>query len=150
MRVFRLSRYPDWDGRGGLHASGRWHHRGTPIVYTSRTLSLALVELFVNLDPNAMPPGLLARAADIPGTLEIERVDPAMLPGGWRRCPAPSALADRGTAWVRGQATAVLAVPSAVVPQEWNYLINPLHPEFGLIKLLAPEPFTIDPRMLKP
>ena len=150
MRVFRLSPYPDWDGRGGLLVGGRWHHRGTVVVYTSSTLSLALIELLVNLDPSAVPTGLRARAGDIPDTLAVERVDPKTLPRGWRKYPAPAALADRGTAWARRRATAVLAVPSAVVPQEWNYLLNPLHPDFGRVTLLAPEPFTIDPRMWKP
>jgi RES domain-containing protein len=150
MRVFRLSSFPDWDGKGGLLVGGRWHHRGTAVIYASSTLSLALVELFVNLDPSAVPTGLLARAADIPDDLAVARIDPATLPRGWRRFPAPASLADRGSAWARGRTTAVLAVPSAVVPQEWNYLVSPLHPDFGRITLLAPAPFTIDPRLWKP
>jgi RES domain-containing protein len=150
MRVWRLSQHPDWDGKGALLASGRWHRRGTPVVYTSGTLSLALLELFVNLDPSTAPAELLMRAGEIPDTMAIERVQPRSLPADWRKHPAPTALAERGTAWARDGTSAVLAVPSAIVPQEWNYLLNPLHPDFGSIRLLPPAPFEIDPRMWKP
>lgn len=150
MRVFRLSPHPDWDGKGGLLVSGRWHHRGTPVVYTSSSLSLALVELFVNLDPAVAPVELLARAGDVPDSLMLDRILPATLPANWRSYPAPASLADLGTAWAQSLATAVLAVPSAVVPQEWNFLLNPLHPGFRRIRLMPPEPFEIDPRMWKP
>jgi RES domain-containing protein len=150
MRVFRLSPHPEWDGRGGLLVSGRWHHRGTVVVYTSATLSLALVEFFVHVDPTTAPTGLLARGGDVPATLPVERIDPASLPADWRTYPAPLELADRGTAWARARTTAVLAVPSVIVPQEWNYLLNPLHPDFKQIKLRAPARFEIDPRMWKP
>jgi RES domain-containing protein len=150
MRVWRLSPHPHWDGKGALLASGRWHRRGTEVVYTSGALSLALVEFLVNLDPSTVPVGLLARAGEIPDPMVIERLDPASLPADWRKYPAPTALAARGTVWARGGTSAVLALPSAVVPQEWNYLLNPLHRDFSRIVLFPPEPFEIDPRMWKP
>jgi RES domain-containing protein len=69
------------------------------------------------------------------------------LPTTWRRYPAPDALADLGTAWVRAAATAVLVVPSAIVPQERNILLNPAHPDFRRIRLGTREPFSFDPRL---
>lgn len=69
------------------------------------------------------------------------------LPSDWRRTPAPPALADLGTAWLRAARTAVLAVPSAVVPLETNHILNPSHPDFRRIVIGRAEPFDLDPRL---
>ncbi len=71
----------------------------------------------------------------------------ASLPRTWRRYPAPEHLADLGTGWVRAGRTAVLVVPSAIVPQEQNFLLNPAHRDFRAIGLGTPEPFSFDPRI---
>ena len=73
----------------------------------------------------------------------------ADLPPDWRQYPAPELLADIGNAWIEARQTAVLAVPSAVIPQETNYLLNPAHTDFLKIRIHAAEPFAFDPRMWK-
>ena len=85
----------------------------------------------------------------MPATLQITRIRPAQLPTNWRRYPAPAALADLGTRWARGRKTAILAVPSAVIPSDLNYLLNPLHPAFKQIRFGEKTPFQFDPRMFK-
>lgn len=120
------------------------------MVYTSSTLALAALELFVHLDASEIPDDFVAIPADIPAFVEMALIKPVQLPADWRRFPAPHALVDIGTRWTREGKTAVLAVPSAVVPVERNYLINPLHPAFKQIRIGKSEPFQFDPRVLKP
>lgn len=86
-------------------------------------------------------------SADIPEALTITRIAPSELPASWRSYPAPEALADLGTRWAHEAKTPVLAVPSAVIPQELNYLLNPLHSDFKRIRVADPEAFRFDPRL---
>ena len=138
-----------FDGEGARLYGGRWNHPGTAIVYCSATLSLAALEYFVHVEPELAPPSLVAVAADLPPGLEIETLEIEALPSTWRSYPAPERLRDLGTGWVRSKRTAVLQVPSSVVPHEMNVLLNPAHPDFAKLRLHAPEPFAFDPRMWK-
>jgi RES domain-containing protein len=151
VQVWRLCRkkYAAFDGEGARAAGGRWNRRGTAVVYTSATLSLAVLEYFVNLPKAAAPPDLVAVSADLPADITMTSLDLGDLPRGWRKYPAPDALADLGTRWAEEGKTAILAVPSAVVPQEKNYLLNPAHPRFREIKTGKPEPLSLDSRMWK-
>jgi len=117
------------------------------VVYTSATLSLAALEYFVHLDPVDAPGDLVAISAEIPDTLSRAKIRIEALPSNWRMYPAPERLAELGAAWVRTRETAALVVPSAVVPQERNVLLNPAHPDFRRIRLGRPEAFSFDPRM---
>jgi RES domain-containing protein len=150
LRVWRLCRkkHAGFDGEGARLAGGRWNRRGTAVVYTSATLSLALLEYFVNLAAAANAPSdLVSVAAEIPDGVAVTSIEFSALPRGWRRYPAPEALAELGARWIEQRATAVLSVPSAVVPQERNYMINPAHPDFRRITTGRPEPFPLDARM---
>jgi RES domain-containing protein len=151
MKVWRLCRkkHSAFDGEGARAAGGRWNRRGTAVVYTSATLSLAVLEYFVNLPADAAPPDLVAVFAELPADIPMASLDLSDLPRGWRKYPAPDALADLGTRWVAEGKTTILAVPSAVVPHEKNYLLNPAHPRFREITLGKPEPLSLDSRMRK-
>ena len=151
MRVWRLcSRtHRRFDGEGARLYGGRWNHPGTSIVYTSGSLSLAALELFVHVDTDLAPTGLIAIAADIPEDVAFVTVDIAKLARNWRAYPAPETLRDITAAWIKESATAVLAVPSAVIPNEQNYLLNPTHPDFSRIRIQRAIPFEFDPRMWK-
>jgi RES domain-containing protein len=118
-------------------------------VYTSGSLSLAALELFVHVDIDTMPDELVAIQADIPDTLRIETVRIESLPKDWRRYPAPEALKNIGAAWAEKASTAILAVPSAVIPAEHNYLLNPAHRDFKRIRLRKPVAFHFDILMWK-
>ena len=128
-------------------SGGRWNHPGTAIVYASATLALAALEVFVHVSPFDAPLDLVAVWADIPDEVAITRLRPRDLPADWRRHPPPEPLAALGTQWVRRGRTAVMAVPSAVIPQELNYLLNPGHPEFRRIRIGRPAPFHFDERL---
>jgi RES domain-containing protein len=119
-----------------------------PAVYTAAHLSLAVLEILVHVPSEEdLPTDLVAVSADLPDNLSIERVRIEELPPGWRRTPAPPALAERGTAWLTAARTAVLAVPSAVIPTESNYILNPAHPDFRRIVVRRAEQFNLDPRL---
>lgn len=116
-------------------------------MYTSATLSLAILELLVHVDPDSLPPDLVVMFVELPESLEIETLRGADLPADWRAYPAPESLQRLGTDWVRAARTPVLSVPSAIVPQERNYLLNPRHPRVRRLHASRPEPFTMDPRL---
>lgn len=147
MIVWRLARrkHAALDGEGARLAAGRWNSWGVPVVYASEHLSLAVLELLVHVDPDLLPHDLAAFQIEIPDDIEIARLDAAQLPRGWRtridRCRRV------GDAWVADGATAVLALPSAVVVYETNVLINPRHPESARIRVVRSERFQFDPRL---
>ncbi len=107
------------------------------MVYSSGHQSLAMLEYFVHLDPEDVPDDLLLATADIPDSVSRQTL----------RAPAPPELGELGDAFVRGGEICVLRVPSALAVSEWNWLVNPLHPDFRLIHVNASEPLSYDVRM---
>lgn len=87
--------------------------------------------------------------AQIPANVAVEEVDPGSLPARWNASPPIAATTEIGTRWCAERRSAVLKVPSAVVPGEFNFLLNPEHPRFALIRLSRPKPFSLDPRLVK-
>ena len=152
MRVWRLDRAGrnPLDGTGGLHVAGRWNLKGTPIVYTSTHLSLAVLEKLVHVDPDLLPDNLVAIEIEVPeGPGRIEDLDAHLLPTDWRDAPAPRSTQQIGSEWARtaGRAGA-LTVPSVVVPRERNILLNPAHPAAAGWKVTVQEPFRFDTRLV--
>jgi RES domain-containing protein len=148
LRVWRLcaAEHARFDGEGARLAGGRWNRRGTAMVYTSATLSLAALEYLVHVSWETAPKNLMACGAEIPDDLARIAIDVRDLPSGWRSYPAPEALAEIGEKWIREKKVAVLVVPSAVVPEESNVLLDPAHPDFERIRVLDSKPFSFDPR----
>lgn len=153
MRVYRLTlpRYADtaFSGEGARRVGDRWTPVGRPVVYTSATVSLAVLETLVHTAVSTMP-SQRVMAVDVPDTLRMDTIDPSRLPNDWRRSPAPPALQNIGRSWLDGGGAAILQAPSAIVPLEFNYLLNPRHSDFGLLGIREPEPFEIDKRLLRP
>lgn len=136
-----------FSGMGSKYAPGRWHRLGTPIVYTSATLSLAVLEILVRIDE----PGNLESFVAIPATFKESQckiLNPKELPPDWANHP-PSSSMDVGSSWAQRGKSLVLRVPSCIVPTEFNYLINPAHEEFETLQIGKPQPIIIDPRLLK-
>jgi len=151
VRVWRVCRkeHVAFDGQGGRITSGRWHHRGSPVVYTAGSLALAALEFFVHIPAGINLAEFVAVSADIPDRLKVENLSPAELPEAWRNPYHIEDLRDAGTEWLLSRRTVALAVPSAVIPIENNYLLNPLHKDFARIRVHPPEPFEFDYRMWK-
>ncbi len=137
-----------FDGEGARLYGGRWNRVGTPLVYASEHLSLAVLELFVHLDPEDAPRHLYRFRVELPDDA-VERLPRARLPRRWREHPAPDATAALGSEWAARGGRLALAVPSAIVPDESNFLLNPAHPRFRELDVGAGEPFSLDPRMWK-
>jgi len=151
VRVWRVcsKRHQRFDGEGARRYGGRWNHPGTSVIYTSGSLSLAALELFVHVDIDLASTDLVAIHADVPDSVATETVKIESLPKNWRRYPAPEALKDIGVMWAAKASTAILAVPSAVIPEERNYLLNPAQKNFSRIRVSTPVPFRFDARMWK-
>ena len=103
----------------------------------------------MHLDTEEEANDLVAVMAEIPASVRVAHVRLTQVPHGWRAYPSPQACVDLGTRWMTAGMTAVLAVPSAIVPSELNYLLNPLHPDFRKIRVGRLEPFSLDPRLWK-
>jgi len=118
-------------------------------VYCAGSLALAALEVLVHLDPDDLPDDLVSIRAEIPDRLAIEDIDVSRLPRSWRKVPGPLALRRLGSEWARASRSVALRVPSAVVPEERNVILNPKHPDMPKIVLGRPQPFTFDPRLRK-
>jgi RES domain-containing protein len=153
LTVFRLSklayRRTLFTGQGGLYASGRWTPRGQPVVYTSASISLAVLEYTVNYRRRGWVPATVLGRAAIPSSIPIETVSAGKLPANWFAADPPRQLQKIGGDWLESGASAVLKVPSAIVIEEWNYLLNPLHADFRKIRLSTPAPFNFDRRVAR-
>ena len=150
MHVWRICRLSDVDklsGVGGLYVGGRWHGRGNRILYTSSTPSLAALELLVHLDPASAPANLSLLEIDIPDKIRIEHCIPSQITPNWQNFPFPLELQNFGSTWLVEKRTAILSVPSAIIPRENNILINPVHFDASLITIKDEIPFAYDPRL---
>jgi RES domain-containing protein len=137
------------EGIGGLFSSGRWHPRGVRVIYTASHLSLAILEKLVHVDPDVIPDRLAAFEIEIPDEDASREVIPVdRLPLDWKAQPPAPGTQDLGRAWLADLTrAAILVVPSAIVPREVNYLLNPAHPDAGRWSVVARESFRFDPRL---
>jgi RES domain-containing protein len=153
LSLWRISKrkYADtaFSGEGARRVGGRWNSRGQGMVYASGTLSLAALEVFVHMEVEDVATMLAYIRVDVPTQVKIEYLEVAQLPPDWRNIPAPAILATIGDRWFKSSSTAILAVPSVVIPMEFNYLINPLHPDFMRLTVKTPQSFELDPRLWK-
>jgi len=134
-----------WDGQGAKKSGGRWNSVGIAVVYTSSTLSLALVEVLVHL-PSGILPAYSAVRVDFDESM-VAAVEPRDLPGNWRDYPPPAETKAIGDHWVAEGSSLVLRVPSVIVPNEFNFILNPSHPAFADLTIGEPMPFPFDPRL---
>ena len=136
-----------FSGEGARLYGGRWNPKGYAVIYTAESQSLALLEMMVQDDPLRARYVLIP--AQLPAGLGMKRVAQSELPEDWRTMGARDALQTIGRAWLEAGTSAVLAVPSAVVPAERNYLLNPRHPGFSRIVLGEPQSLDTDVRLLR-
>jgi RES domain-containing protein len=133
-------------GEGARLFGGRWNTPGTPLIYTAESKSLAVLEILVHLDS----PDLLRKYVLFEVKIEdplVTHLDPASLPKDWRQDPPPPDAQKLGDEWASSAHSAVLRVPSAIVTGEFNYLLNPRHPDFNKLKIGPPQSFFLDPRL---
>jgi RES domain-containing protein len=137
-----------FDGEGARLEGGRWNSPGSLMVYTAGSAALAALEMLVHLGRGATLPAYVLIACAFEQTL-VSQLDRSRLPSDWRSYPALPELQFLGDEWLRSEASPVLEVPSALIPTEPNYLLNPRHRDFASIALATPEPFEFDLRLLR-
>jgi RES domain-containing protein len=136
-----------FSGEGARLYGGRWNPKGFEMVYTAESRSLALLEMMVQDAP--LRARYLLVPAQLPDTVSVTHIDMADLPVDWRRLDHRDALQRLGRDWLARGDSVVLAVPSAVVPAERSYLLNPRHPDFALIIIGEPEALETDLRLTR-
>ncbi len=136
-----------FDGKAAQQFGGRWNSPGRGAVYASASKSLAVLEVLVHLDVGRTLPRLVAFTFDVDATL-VDRLPDTQLPRHWRTSRGLVATQQTGDAWLVSGRALALAVPSAIVPEELNYLLNPAHPTFARLKFGRSIPFILDPRLM--
>lgn len=116
-------------------------------MYLSATLSLSALEILVHADPADLP-GHVSVPVDVPAYASIEAADPDALSIRWREELSPPEIRAFGDAWVKQARSLLLRVPSVIIPDEYNFVLNPAHPDFDDLEIGAPAAFTFDPRLL--
>ena len=144
--------YPadDLTGKGAEITGGRWNQKGTAMLYTASSRALACLETFVHLNTGGLPLNRYLVAIEIADNLwnaaRVETV--ASLPVGWDAEPASLTSIDLGSAWAKGSTSLLLSVPSVIVPEEANILINTRHPDASKIRATKVRKWLYDPRLV--
>ena len=136
-----------FDGEGARDHGGRWNCRGTRMVYTAGSSSAAILDLLVHSEDYSILKELYAY---IPVDIDEKLINiqtPDDSPSGWNRAEIISATQRIGDEWIDSASSVVLRVPSAVAPEEYNYLVNPAHPDFEKLKIGEPQILPIDSRL---
>lgn len=152
MKVYRIAktRYvDDMSGSGARIFGGRWNHKGTGVIYTSENRALATVEYLVHVPLSIAPASLSLVTLQIPDEMILQEIAVSDLPNNWREYPAPTRLAELGTNWATRNESLLLRVPSVVVDQEFNILLNPLHPDIKRVSIFRVESYAFDKRLFR-
>jgi RES domain-containing protein len=150
MIVFRLSSkkfHADLSGKGAELYGGRWNSKGVAILYTSDSRALAFAEIAVHLPLGILPKEYYLSQVFIPDDAATQQLTLKQLPADWRSNPHSDSTQQIGDAFIAAGKHLVLKVPSAVVPGDFNYLVNPAHPQFKEVRLQQSEPFEFDSRI---
>ncbi|MGK5095167.1 RES domain-containing protein [Deltaproteobacteria bacterium TL4] len=152
IRLYRISKSKyadDISGEGARKAGGRWNLKGTPVIYTADSTALATLETLVHSPLNLIPKNRSMTIFELPDNVAIETIDLTKILEDWRSYPPPVDLGQLGTAWASQQRTVAFKVPSAIIPEgeDWNYLLNPYHPDFRKIQIIKTFPYEFDPRL---
>ena len=145
-RIGKAKYARDLTGEGARLNGGRWNHKLTPCIYTSESRSLAVLEYTVNINIDDIPRALSITTFEI-NTRKILELSIAELPGDWREVPAPASARDFGTKLLKEMKYPVFKLPSAVIPEEHNYLLNPLHADSSKFSIVDVKDFVYDVRI---
>ena len=152
MRAWRIARAKyalDRSGAGGLADSGRWHAQGAPVIYAGLSAEICAMEKLAHTG-HILPADLMLVALSLPDEEALyETVDVDRLPD-WAATPPGAISVDFGAAFLRSGRALGLVVPSAVVPEARNIVINPLHPRFAEVQFAVVRPFNFDQRLRPP
>jgi RES domain-containing protein len=146
--LWRVSNYQTLDGVGGLYVSGRWHTKGHPVVYCTLNPATALLETLVHIeiDSEDRPERFQVLRIEGPDTLSIKKIEVGALSSNWTE--DITSTQSIGDIWLSEGRSLLLEVPSVLVPETWNILVNPQHPEANLLKITMTYEHAFDARLL--
>ncbi|GAB3195801.1 RES domain-containing protein [Pontibacter aydingkolensis] len=150
MIVYRLSRSKfrnDLSGKGAELAGGRWNSKGIPMLYTSESIALCTVEIAVHMPLGIVPLDYYLVRIELPDFEDMPEIKLEDLPEVWKTFPHANVTQELGDNFILSEKHLVLKAPSATVQDNYNYLINPRHPDFSKIKVVGSEPFEFDKRL---
>ena len=150
MFVYRITKkeHSALDGMGGMYGPGRWHEKGNLVIYASEHASLAAWEKIVHVASfENLPNNLLLVKIEIPDGIEIQTVPQEVLVKGWDSFPFARETANYGTSFLRKKEHLALKVPSVIISDEYNIILNPLHPDIRDCKVIGTKPFIFDKRV---
>jgi RES domain-containing protein len=133
----------DASGGGAARSPGRWNEAGQPLLYAAPTIAIAVLETAAHIDDGGLPLNRYLVRFDVPPAVWRKRrvLDPASMPPTWNAIPAGATSAEIGSDWIKSLRSAILLVPSVIVPEEHAALINPAHPDMARIKASVVRPF---------
>ena len=152
MIVYRLSKQAyikDLSGYGAEKTGARWNSKGIPILYTAASRALAVVEIAVHVPLGIIPTDYYLATIEIPDKASIPRVEIADLPANWNKNPFIKTTQLIGDGFIKSNQHLMVQVPSATVTGDYNYLINPRHPDFKTITIKSVDAFEFDLRLFK-
>ncbi|HUD98137.1 MAG TPA: RES family NAD+ phosphorylase [Bryobacteraceae bacterium] len=145
--MYRTTYGPGLDGIGGLFAAGRWHTRGERVVYFGGSAAIVVLERLVHIDPDLLPDDLqLGRFEFSEPVAETQAAEIAPLASNWPQ--DENATRQIGGRWRQQGTSCLLAVPSAILPEESNFVFNPEHPDATRLRQVAERRFTFDARLI--
>jgi len=150
MKVFRLSKRKyatELSGKGAAKYGNRWNSKGTEIIYTSQSRALAVAEVAVHLSIATLPSDYVMIEIDIPNSIEIKTIEHKDLPINWKNHPPSVSTQKIGDAFIDAMEFCILKVPSVVVQDDFNFLINPYHKDFKKITIFEIKDFPFDKRI---
>ncbi|MBD1384192.1 RES family NAD+ phosphorylase [Mucilaginibacter rigui] len=146
-RIANCTYIQDLSGTGARLYGGRWNSEGKSMVYMASSRALAVLEVLVHLPPLLLPDNFCVAEVEVPNN-SILTLDVKTLPDNWQDASSPAELKTLGNQFIKETKYLMMKVPSSVVPEEYNYLLNPWHPDIKKVKILNTHPFTFDDRLI--
>jgi RES domain-containing protein len=150
MILYRIAKcvyVNDLSGSGARLYGGRWNSVGKAMIYLASSRAMALLEVLVHLSPTIFPQDYCIAEIEVPEN-NILTMNAQILPANWQDISAPAELKQLGDSFIKQQQYLLMKVPSAILPQEFNYLINPTHTDAAKMKVLSRQPFSFDERLV--
>lgn len=152
MVVYRLAREKfagELSGKGAAIKGARWNSIGAELIYTAANRSLAMAEVAVHLTLATVPDDYMMVSVFIPDDISLTEIDETALPEYWNNFPHHPSSQAFGDQFITENKSCILKIPSAVTKGDFNLLINPNHPEFKKIRIIAMEKFPFDKRIFR-
>jgi RES domain-containing protein len=146
-RIVKCGYADDLSGTGARLYGGRWNSEGKPAIYLASSRSLAVLEVLVHLPPLMIPDDYCLVEIEVPDN-SIKQISVNDLPDNWKDISPPTALKQMGDDFLKKQAYLLMKMPSSIVSQEHNYLLNTQHPGMKKVKILKKELFNFDERLV--